>query len=48
MVLIQIMQAAVEGDVDTAAQASFFGFIGIACALVFASKYKKKHDHLKV
>ena len=40
MVFLQIMQAtAGVGDADEAGQASFFGFIGIACALVFASKY---------
>ena len=39
MVLLSIIQeAAVGDDPVTAGQASFFGFIGIACALVFASK----------
>lgn len=39
MVLQTIIQAASAGDDPvTAGQASFFGFIGIACALVFASK----------
>lgn len=41
MVLLQIIQAASEGQVGDpveAGQAAFFGFIGIACALVFASK----------
>ena len=38
MVLLAIMQAATENETTDAHQASFFGFIGIACALVFASK----------
>lgn len=41
MVLLQIIQQAAEAasnDKVEAGQASFFGFIGIACALVFASK----------
>ena len=39
MVLLSIIQEASAGDDPvTAGQASFFGFIGIACALVFASK----------
>jgi hypothetical protein len=40
MVLLSIIQEAVGADdpVVIAGQASFFGFIGIACALVFASK----------
>jgi hypothetical protein len=44
MVLLQIIQAATEGqsnDATEAGQAAFFGFIGIASALVFASKYLK-------
>lgn len=42
MVLLAIIQQASEISAETseAHQASFFGFIGIACALVFASKYK--------
>ena len=43
MVLLQIIQQATESpkadDNDEAHQAAFFGFIGIASALVFASKY---------
>ena len=39
MVLLAILQqAANEADPEQAGQASFFGFIGIASALVFASK----------
>ena len=38
MVLLQIIMEAAVGDATDAQQASFFGFIGIACALVFASK----------
>ena len=35
-----IQQASVNGDAaDEAGQAAFFGFIGIASALVFASKF---------
>ena len=42
MVLIELIQQAAEGAYrdgnDDAQQASFFGFMGIAAALVFASK----------
>ena len=38
MVLLQLIQQVSEDDPTEAGQASFFGFIGIACALVFASK----------
>jgi len=33
-----IQQVSAEADPEQAGQAAFFGFIGIACALVFASK----------
>lgn len=42
MVLHQFILAAAEGasnDATEAGQAAFFGFMGIASALVFASKY---------
>ena len=38
MVLGTIIQAAAVGDAQEAGQAAFFGFMGIATALVFASK----------
>jgi hypothetical protein len=40
MVFLAIMQASTSNEdvVDDPHQAAFFGFIGIACALVFASK----------
>lgn len=38
MVLLAILQQAANDDPEQAGQASFFGFIGIASALVFASK----------
>jgi hypothetical protein len=37
--MLAIVQQAANDAAEEAGQASFFGFIGIASALVFASKY---------